>query len=181
MKHCHPNKPTVKSTIVKFLAIVLFGIFIINTSLCFIFFEVKRMAIRHEIKHNTLQQLTDNQLVVFSKNENFDKEEFEHNGIMYDVVRQETVNGKEILLCFEDKKETQLNRAVEASIKKDLANSPIKNTQQKLINFLKLSFIPFQEFTFYFLKKPTSKQFFYLSQTIFLTFINVLSPPPDFK
>jgi hypothetical protein len=181
LRNSQINKLQKKQTFTQLLAGCLFAIFLINTIFCFIFFEVKRIAIRHEIKHKILQQLTDNQLVIFSKTENFDKDEFEHNGIMYDVVRQETINGKVVLLCFEDKKETQLNHSIEASVKKDLANSPIKNTQQKLINFLKLSFISFQKFTFSFLRKPTSKQFYDFNKIIFSTFVNVLSPPPDFK
>lgn len=181
MKFSHSNKPTVKSTIVKFLAMVLFGIFLINTTFCFIFFEVQRIAIRHEIKHNILRQLTDNQLVKFTKNKNFNKDEFEINGVMYDVVRQETINGKVILLCFEDKKETQLNHSIEASVKKDLANSPIKNTQQKLINFLKLPFTSFESISFYFSKIVKSKRSFSLIEVIITTIKVIPSPPPDFK
>lgn len=180
MKYCQSNKPIVKSTIVKFLAIVLFVIFIINTTLCFIFFEVKRMSIRHEIKHNILKQLPDNQLVRFTKNKDFKKDEFEFNGVMYDVVRRETINSKVILHCFEDKKETQLNHAIEASVKKKLANSPIKNTQQKLINFIKIPFTSFESYAFYFNKKFSSKRSFNPIE-VSITAIKVIpTPPPDF-
>ena len=56
---------------------------------------------------------------------------------MYDVMRKEVRNGQVILWCFEDKKETELNRSIESLVKKDVANSPIQKTQKIIINFHK--------------------------------------------
>jgi hypothetical protein len=168
-----------KHTFTQFLAGCLFGIFILNSIFCFLFFEVKRKTIRHEVKHEILSKLSDSQLFAFSFNDNFDKEEFEYNGVMYDVVRQKIVNDKTLILCFQDKKETDLNRSIEASMKNGLANTPIKKTQQILIKLIKTSFISFDNYSFYFHPQSIFIPNIRFVEAIFVAFNRVISPPPD--
>ena len=169
-----------KQTFKQLLTGCLFAIFLINTTLCFMFFEVSRIAIRHDIKHNILRQLTDNQLVRFLKNNNLDKDEFEFNGIMYDVVRQETINGQVILLCFEDKKETQLNDSIEASIKTDFSKNPFSKNQQKLIDFLHQTYISSSIPNFFFFAQNPNNQYFPQKSRLLSKMISIISPPPKF-
>ena len=94
-------------------------------------------------------------------------------------MKKEVRNGQVILWCFEDKKETELNRSIESLIKNDMANSPIKKTQKLLLNFLKtpLSILEKPLFIFKLKTNPPTKFLFTLSlSTIFLS---VTSPPPD--
>ena len=179
MKFNHTNKPSLKKQSHRLLAGGLFVIFVINSIGCFIYFEIKRKSIRHEIKHSILHKLPDNQLVRITNSEFNDRNEFEMNGIMYDVMRKEVHNGVVILWCFEDKKETELNRAIESMVRNDVANNPIKKTQKILINFLKtpLSILEKPLFIFH-LKINLHIKFTFttLLSTIFLT---VASPPPD--
>lgn len=178
MKNSLINKHQKKQTFTQLLAGCLFAIFLINTTLCFIFFEFNRVAIRHDIKHNILRQLTDNQLVRFSKNKKFDKDEFEHNGIMYDVIRQETVNGQVILLCFEDRKETQLNHAIEESINSDFTKNPFSKNQQKLINLLHQIYVSSSTPNFFFFVQNISSQYFPQKSRLLSEMISIISPPP---
>ena len=180
MKNSLINKPQKRKTFTQLLAACLFAIFLINTTLCFIFFEVQRINIRHEIKHNILRQLTDYQLVIFSKTRDFDKEEFEFNGIMYDVVRQETIDGRVILLCFEDNNETQLNHSIEESIKKDFSKNPLSKNQQKLIDFLHYIYISSSTPNFLFFTQNVNNKYFPPKLLFLSEMISIISPPPKF-
>lgn len=179
MKPNQSNKPSLKKQLRRLLAGGLFVIFLINSIGCFIYFEIKRKSIRHEIKHSILHKLHDSQLVRIINTDYNDKNEFELNGIMYDIMRKEVRNGQVILWCFEDKKETELNRSIESLVKKDVANSPIKKTQKILINFLKtpLSILEKPLFIFQFKIKLYIKFTFNASLSTFS--LSVASPPPD--
>lgn len=179
MKFNQSNKPFLKNQFRRLLAGGLFVIFLINSIGCFVYFEVKRKSIRHEIKQSILHKLPDSQLVKIINSDYNDKEEFEKNGIMYDVMRKEVRNGQVILWCFEDKKETELNRSIESLIKNDMANSPIKKTQKILLNFLKtpLSILEKPLFIFKLKTNPLTK--FLFTSSLSTIFLSVASPPPD--
>lgn len=179
MKLNQSNKLFLKNQCHQLLAAGLVVIFLINSIGCFIYFEIKRKSIRHEIKHGILHKLPDSQLVSIINDECNDKDEFELNGVMYDVMRKEVHNGQVILWCFKDKKETELNRSIESLVKKDIANNPIKKTQKILINFLKTPLNILEKPLFIFPLKidPPTKFFFTLSLSTIL--LSVSSPPPD--
>ena len=179
MKFNQSNKPSLKNRIHRLLAGGIFVIFLINSIGCFIYFEIKRKSIRHKIKHSILHKLPDSQLVRIIDNDYNDKDEFELNGIMYDVMRKEVRDGKVILWCFEDKKETELNRSIESLVKKDVANTPIKKTQKLLINFLKTPLRILEKPLFIFQLKinPHIKLFF--TSSLSTICLSVASPPPD--
>lgn len=180
MKFNQPNKPSLKNQFRRLLAGGLFVIFLINSIGCFIYFEIKRKSIRHEIKHSILHKLPDSQLVKVINSSYNDKDEFEMNGIMYDVMRQEVRNGQVILWCFEDKKETELNRSIELLVKKDIAKSPIKRTQKLLINFLKTPLNILKKPIFNFQLKINLYTKFFFTSSLSMIFLSVASPPPDF-
>lgn len=168
-----------KRTITQLIAGCLFSIFFLNSIVSFLVFEIKRREIRHEIKHGILNKLPDSQLFAFTIPENFDKNEFEYNGVMYDVIRKKSENGKVVFLCFEDRKETELNRSIEATVKNDLANSPIKKTQKLLIKFIKTSFIPFDSFEFAFPPLLIIQSNFHFIEALSAVFNNIPYSPPD--
>ncbi|MFN3490044.1 MAG: hypothetical protein ACK4YV_12965 [Emticicia sp.] len=179
MKLTQSNKPSLKNQYHRLLAGGLFVIFLINSIGCFIYFEIKRKSIRHEIKHSILHKLPDSQLVRIINNDYNDKDEFEINGIMYDVMRKEVRDGQIILWCFEDKKETELNRSIESLVKKDVANNPIKKTQKILINFLKTPLDILEKPLFVFQLKVNSHIKFFFTSLLSTIFLSVASPPPD--
>lgn len=180
MKYSHSNKPKVKSTIVKFLAMVLFAIFLINSTLLFIFFEFKRVIIKHEIKNNILSQIPDNQLLKFSKALNFDKDEFEINGKMYDVVKIKITPKNTIVYCYEDHKETSLNQKIDSLIKEGFTKNPFSKNQQKLIDFLHQIYISSSIPNFIFFAQNANKQHFPYKLHLLYEVISIISPPPKF-
>jgi hypothetical protein len=99
---------------------------------------------------------------------------------MYDVVRQKTINGKVILLCFEDKKETQLNHTIDASIKRDFSKNPLGKNQQKLIDFLHQIYISSNIPHFLFFAQNTNNQYFTYKSRLLFEIIFIISPPPQF-
>ncbi len=179
MKLNQSNKPFHKNQFRRLLAGVLFVIFLINSIGCFVYFEIKRKSIRHEIKHSILHKLPDSQLVQIINNDYNDKDEFKLNGIMYDVMRKEIRGNQVILWCFEDKKETELNRAIESLVKNDVANSPIKKAQKLLINFLKTPLNILEKPFFFFLLKINLHINFFFTSSLSTIFLSVVSPPPD--
>lgn len=180
MKFNQPNKPPLQNQFRRLLAGGLFVIFLMNSIGSFIYFEIKRKSIRHEIKHSILHKLPDSQLIKIINTDYNDKDEFEMNGIMYDIMRKEVHNGQVILWCFEDKKETELNRSIESLVKKDMANSPIKKTQKILINFLKTPLSIFEKPLFIFQLKRNLHTKFTFTSSLSMIFLSVASPPPDF-
>ena len=179
MKLNQSNKLFLKNQCQRLLTWGLFIIFLINSIGCFIYFEIKRKSIRHEIKHGILHKLPDSLLVRIINDECNDKDEFELNGVMYDVMRKEVHNGQVILWCFKDKKETELNRSIESLVKKDIANSPIKKTQEILINFLKTPLNVLEKPFFIFQLKIYLTTKFFFTSSLSTIFLSVSSPPPD--
>ena len=60
--------------------------------------------IRHEVKEKLLFNIPDEQLIQINKPLSFYENEFEQNGVMYDVVKTVITNGKKVLYCFIDGK-----------------------------------------------------------------------------
>jgi hypothetical protein len=178
LKYCHSNKPKGKSTIVKFLAMVLFVAFLINSTLLFVFFEFKRVVIKHEIKTNALLQIPNNQLLKFVKDKDFDDEEFELNGKMYDVVKKEITSKYTIVYCYEDHKETNLNHKIDVLIKSEFSKNPFSKNQQKLIDFLHQIYITSSISNFIFFTQKTNNQHFPYILHIPFEVIFIISPPP---
>lgn len=179
MKFNQANISSLKNKYHHLLTWGLFIIFLMNSIGCFIFFEIKRKNIRHEIKHSLLHKLPDSQLVKVINNDYNQKEEFEINGVMYDVMRKEIRNGQVILWCFEDKKETELNRTIESLVKNDMAKSPIKKTQKLLLNFLKTPLCILSKLLFIFKLKINPLTKFFFTSSLSTVFLSVASPPPD--
>jgi hypothetical protein len=98
---------------------------------------------------------------------------------MYDVMRKEVIDSQVILLCFEDKKETELNRSIESLVKKDMANIPIKKTQKILINFLKTPLNILEKPLFIFQLKINPSTIFFFTSSLSTIFLSVSSPPPE--
>jgi len=65
------------------------------------------------------------------------EKEFEYMGCMYDVLEQQIAGDTIHLLCWQDEKETDLNRELKELAAKALDNDPIqKNRQKRISDFL---------------------------------------------
>ncbi len=76
---------------------------------------IYRSMAREEIKGRLLQTIPDNELTAINAQDNAtaisweeEGKEFSLNNRMYDVVRNKEVNGKKLLLCLDDEKESRL-------------------------------------------------------------------------
>lgn len=80
---------------------------------------------RKVAKARILRALPENELVVFSHNENIKPDfvfkdrgkEIKHNGRMYDIVRREVKDGRVIYYCFDDSRETKLDELIAQATK----------------------------------------------------------------
>ncbi len=98
--------------------------------------------IRHEVKEKLLFNLPDEQLIQINKPLSFNKNEFEQNGVMYDVVKTVITKDKKVLYCFLDGNETSLNSDFENSFSINFDNNPIKkDIVSKIMYFFKLVII----------------------------------------
>jgi hypothetical protein len=140
--------------------------------------------LKEKIKHTVLKQLKNEDLTIISLTDNInkiywedddDEKEFSFNGQMYDLVRTDTLNGRILLYCFNDKKEQQLI---------DLYNAVTKNnsaTDKKVKNN---SFISLTLFVWESIAPCTLFSFQKINQyNSFITHLpkgvtNSTSPPP---
>ena len=164
----------------RFFTWGLFAFFMVNTFFVFIFLEVEREIIKHEVKRTILSKLPDNQLVSVEQDADFEHNEFELNGIMYDVVSKIKMPDKTILLCYTDNKETLLNQKIGNLIEQDSANNPLRKAQKKLIVFLQQTYIFTDSVNFNFYPQSADSQLFIYTKHFFSTFIFIASPPPKF-
>ncbi len=157
MKHQKTDK-TVK--LKQPIAWLLLTVFIYNQFFSFVWNEIKISQIRHHVKFEILHQLADNQLVSFQKDLDFDEDEFESEGKMYDVVKAEIKENHQIVYCYLDSEETTLSKIIESQINENLTNNPFKkDSQNQVIKLIKtileeIKIIDFQfEFTQFFIQK----------------------------
>jgi hypothetical protein len=85
---------------------------------------------KEHIEHMLLQQLPDNRLEVFENPESHTSfvweekgEEFHYKNEMYDVVREKQVNGKTLVYCVNDRKESQIYNCLEALVNRQLGDN----------------------------------------------------------
>jgi hypothetical protein len=146
----HPNTHKI-SFLKQSIAWLLLIVFVYSQLFCFLWNEVKLLQIRHEVKFNILSQLADNQLVAFQKDLDFDEDEFESNGKMYDVVRVEFKQNHQIVYCFLDSEETTLAIEIDKKINENLDKSPLKkDSQSQVLKLIKSIFEDFKSLDFAF-------------------------------
>lgn len=106
--------------------------------------------------------------------------EFEYQGNMYDIVKQEIVGDSIFYLCWLDVEETKLNKKLSALLAIAWGNNQSKDKQQSYLStFLKsLSF--HQQTEFYLIKNhsDTKQSFCFISKHYSDVFKSPTAPPP---
>lgn len=107
----------------------------------FLVFKIKKYGIKKEIKNKLFDLASKDELVTFEFNQDEinslnwkEKNEFELNGNMYDVLRKETKNNLVKLVCFLDEKESNLRLKFYSIVQNTLAKDPIANSTLELVN-----------------------------------------------
>ena len=130
----------------KVSAILFILILIIPFAGSYWWFRYAQKTIRQEVKQEIVGKIADDELVklTFTASELefvvhwIHDDEFEFQGVMYDVVRSESKNDTTILWCYQDNKETKLTMQITRIVV--LLSGGDKNKQeqsQKLIDFSK--------------------------------------------
>jgi hypothetical protein len=138
--------------------------------------------IRHEVKEKLLFNLPDEQLIQINKPLSFNENEFEQNGVMYDVVKTVITKDKKVLYCFLDGNETSLNSDFENSFSLNFDNNPFKkDIVSKIMYFFKLVIIcqDFSKLDILFSYETKKLNLFSVSK-LPSWFKNKIIPPPIF-
>ncbi|MCU0326271.1 MAG: hypothetical protein MUF45_13600 [Spirosomaceae bacterium] len=180
------QKPeTNKKTLIilqKSLVWFLFGLFVFNNFISFIFLESQLIIARKEVKEKIISKISKNHLVEITKPLGFDEYEFELDGIMYDVVEKQEKGGQLVLLCFADLNETELNHKLDKQIEKNLDSNPIKNGKnKKIIDFVKIFYeeVFFEKISFLDCQSATKTNYEYHQFSGDIT-ISIPLPPPKY-
>ncbi|WP_255066623.1 hypothetical protein [Lacihabitans sp. LS3-19] len=128
-----------------------------------------------------LKKIPDSSLIKIHKTSDFDKNEFELNGKMYDVVKFEIYGDEKILFCFEDEAETDLNLKIKKDLNLSLKDHPFQKDISLKIQNITQSVFSFEAFPQFELA------FFSFSDGFPIDWINsfssrllsILSPPPQ--
>ena len=167
----------------KLFSILLLSCLLFNTAGYHLIFYIRQAEIKAEMKRSLLH--SDNKevdLLVFSLNDkkNIEKleweddDEFELNGEMYDVIEKKTQNGKLIIRCINDKRETELIKNYE-KINKEGNSKNRTALLLKLLDNTSASPVTIELFIKNILK-PAKVSF--CSIAISSCYHDVLTPPP---
>ena len=106
-----------------------------------------------------------------------DEHEFKLDGKMYDVIEKKTENGKLIIRCISDEKETTLVKKYE-KINNDSGNSS-KSKTALLIKLISNSYIASSNFDLFAKNIPAIQKSFFITNIISIDRSDVLTPPPQ--
>ena len=131
---------------------------------------MKEYVLSHTAKNELIQiDVTANEKNIVWE----DEKEFTLQGKMYDVVSEEIVNGKQIVYCVDDEKETELIAKYNAAQKKN--NSNKKSNTVNFDNTIVYCEV-LQEYIY--LKFSSVKNVIVFKSNLFATDQKGISPPP---
>ena len=152
------------------------------------YFEFAHYQLKKEIKSQLKQGVTKDKLVIFDFDAKqikklvwLEKNEFDLNGNLYDVVRKSNSNGITHLECISDKQEkvlfAKLNQNVSSNLCDDNQHKPISNWV-KLLQTPALPIRVFDTKNLIYFKDFPIETFNYLDY-LSMKFIQIVSPPPQ--
>lgn len=152
------------------------------------YFEFAHYQLKKEIKSQLKHGVPKDKCVIFDFDAKqikklvwLEKNEFDLNGNLYDVVRKSNSNGITHLECISDKQEkvlfAKLNQNVSSNLSDDNQHTPVSS----LFKLLQTPALPIRVFDttnlIYFQENPI-KTFYYLDH-LSMKFIQIVSPPPQ--
>jgi hypothetical protein len=173
-----------KTALKKLVAILSLCCLFLNIIGYHVIFYIRQAEIKTEMKKLLLQEKSNKEqtILIFSLNDENciskleweDDEEFRLNGEMYDVVEKKIEDGKLIIRCISDKKETALISKFEKMNKEN--NS--KSKSALLIKLISSTYLP-AENTEQFKKVISVPSTIDLQSKIISRAHDVLTPPPQ--
>jgi len=164
----------------KGLASSLLAILFISQVGYYFIYTIHQHIIKEEIERELLAHIPESSLEVIIAEQVADKivweeknKEFSLDGILYDVARIETKEGKTFFYCINDKKEKQLLDSLVKAVNKNHDNKQGRNNIKSLIIDLLCMNIEEEPATF---SCPSAYSSF--SVTLVSSFEEINSPPP---
>lgn len=173
----------------KIVAILLLGCLGLNLTGYHVVFHFRKAGLRMAMKRMMRRQVRSRDEVVFSfslteqnrhnKPEWEDENEFRLHGKMYDVIGKKVENGKLVVRCISDDKETELINKYEDVLDKQLGKSSKHRTAALIKLFTSPYTIPstFLQTAFV---NPAKKLFPRHQPGIVAVYRDVITPPPRF-
>lgn len=124
--------------------ILIIGLFIVPMTLTFVALQHQKNSVRKEVREMLAKKVQEDQLIVlsFSRQEAEEELEWEHEhefrykGMMYDVVSAEMTTDSVSYVCWEDEKETGIDRRIDELVTQWISSNPdTKENQQRLLTF----------------------------------------------
>ncbi len=133
-----PQKLRLKTRLSGILILLLLVVPIIAT---YSYLYITKQKIRKEVKHNILNKLEKENLILLTftkeETENLDwkhSSEFEFQGQMYDIVKQEIQCENILYWCWNDNKETKINNQINSLLTFVLGKDQRNKENQKRLN-----------------------------------------------
>jgi hypothetical protein len=164
----------------KFFAIGIVSLFLLHLAGVYTYFGVRMMAIHKEMKAK-LKMLPADKLekIILSKEEfkriNFDEEEVELKGKMYDIAKIVEQENHFIIYALHDESEDDLLSFLDEITKK--SSDDKEPVPSQLLQFLGLVFIPTSN-SFHFPQVTSEKHFSFYSNRYSAFHTSIESPPP---
>lgn len=127
------------------IALFLIGSLLAPFAGTYFYLHLKRSSLRRELKWELANRLDKESLVLltFARTDSasihwkHDKE-FEHKGLMFDIVHRSSQGDSLLYWCWPDHQETQLNKQLDRLFTDALHHNPWRNKRKtELFNFLK--------------------------------------------
>ena len=163
----------------KILVIALLSMVVFSQVGYYAYFVVQQYCLKLQMKEYVLSHTAKNELIQIDVATNEkdivweEEKEFTLQGKMYDVVSRENVNGKEIIYCVDDKKETELIAKYKTTQKKN--NSDKKSHKINFDNTIVYCEV-LQEYIY--LKFSSVKNLIVFKTNFSTTVQKGVSPPP---
>ncbi len=172
----------------KLISILLLFVLTLNVVGFVFVFEFQRYRIKNEVAKTIYKYIPSSKvtvIIISSINKNNviwkDKNEFQYNGLMYDVANKEILSNGEIkYFCVLDKKESKLNNQISNFVNNNLDNqSKTSDISKVLVKLFSVNYITTKKIEFNFCNNVQNIKCF---TTEFYSSIklDIQNPPPKF-
>lgn len=125
----------------KLSGILILFLLVVPIISTYTYLHIKKQSIKKEVKHQILNNIHEEDLILlkFTKEESENLKwkhsmEFEFQGEMYDIVKQEIQSENIVYWCWNDNKETRINKQIDSLLAFVLGENQQNKEKQKRLN-----------------------------------------------
>lgn len=176
----------------KSLTFLLLIIILLPTVGNYISFNIRKLAIKKELKRKIKKGIPDSELISIvltpeiTRSESFswqNSHEFRLNGKMYDIIKTSKKGEQIVYKVVCDDEESELFAQLESDLKDAFSNDPVqKSNSFRFYSFLKqMYFIDYELISFFNLISIINREYNNPKEKTYTNvFLNKTSPPPEF-